>query len=369
MWVDTATVVPNFNFDESTHSLKVDINPNASPQAVFELLFMENIMQYVVDCTNNYGAALTTTNRPKTKNSRDAYFPPVSLDEMKKFFALCLLQGQISTSNMRRFFSYADILYVHPLFSYVMSGRRFEQILRVLYCSTTLSKKKEKGQPFLDMLIDQFQSIYSPPKELSLDESLLHFRSRLGFRVYNKNKKSKYGIKFYELTTSEGYLLNTEMYTGAVENKEQDSTNNKLEPLVLRLMKPYLMKGHKLYMDNFYNSYRLFEKLLALRTHSCGTLRSNRIGNPCELVNKKVKKGDHIWARRNQVYVSKWRDKRDVLIITTRDHPRLEPTTNRYAKELIKPIEIVAYNRHMSGINRCDQMISTYSTPRKPTVV
>nr|CAI5848324.1 unnamed protein product [Callosobruchus analis] len=362
-WEDTITDIPEFNFDESTNGLKINIDPNATPTDVFERLFTKDILQFLVDCTNHYRKVLTTTNRPKTKYARDAYYRDVTLDEMKKFFALCLLQGQISTSNMRRFFSYTDVLYFHPIFSFVMSGRRFEQILRVLYCASTFSKRKEKVQPFLDMLIAQYQSVYGPTKELSLDESLLHFRGRLAFRVYMKNKKAKYGIKFYELTTSDGYLLNTEMYSGTIEKENQEST--KLESVVLRLMKPFLMKGHELFMDNFYNSYQLSEKLLTRKTHTTGTLRSNRKGNPRELVNRKLKKGDHFWCRRKQVYVSKWRDKRDVLVITTRNHPRLITTKNRYGKEMIKPEEIVAYNRHMSGIDRCDQMTSTYSTMRK----
>nr|CAI5817199.1 unnamed protein product [Callosobruchus analis] len=362
-WEDTITDIPEFNFDESTNVLKINIDPNATPTDVFERLFTKDILQFLVYCTNHYGKVLTTTNRPKTKYARDAYYRDVTLDEMKKFFALCLLQGQISTSNMRRFFSYTDVLYFHPIFSFVMSGRRFEQILRVLYCASTFSKRKEKVQPFLDMLIAQYQSVYGPTKELSLDESLLHFRGRLAFRVYMKNKKAKYGVKFYELTTSDGYLLNTEMYSGTIEKENQEST--KLESVVLRLMKPFLMKGHELFMDNFYNSYQLSEKLLTLKTHTTGTLRSNRKGNPRELVNRKLKKGDHFWCRRKQVYVSKWRDKRDVLVITTRNHPRLITTKNRYGKEMIKPEEIVAYNRHMSGIDRCDQMTLTYSTPRK----
>ncbi|KAJ8967836.1 hypothetical protein NQ314_002610 [Rhamnusium bicolor] len=122
------------------------------------------------------------------------------------------------------------------------------------------------------MLISQFQSAYSPSKELSLDESLLHFRGRLNFRVYIKNKKSRYGLKFFELTTSDGYLLNMELYSGSVK-EDDESDNTKTEAVVMRLMKPYLMKGHELFMDNYYNSYELSEKLLSFKTHTNGTLR------------------------------------------------------------------------------------------------
>nr|CAI5828977.1 unnamed protein product [Callosobruchus analis] len=175
-------------------------------------------------------------------------------------------------------------------------------------------------------------------------------------------RKDKYGIKFIELATSDGYVLNIEMYSGA-EHKDVNMT--KTTALVLRLLKPYLMKGHDVFMDNYYNSVELSEKLLNLRTHTNGILRSNRRGNPKQLVKKKLKKGEHFWLPKKYVYISKWKDKRDVLMITTRNHPQLITSKNRFGKEKVKPEEVVVYNDHMSGIDRCDQMTSTYCSPRK----
>ncbi|KAL0879689.1 hypothetical protein ABMA27_003404 [Loxostege sticticalis] len=57
-------------------------------------------------------------------------------------------------------------------------------------------------------------------------------------------------------------------------------------------------------MDNFYNSVPLTEKLLDLKTHTNGTLRANRKGNPTVLTHKKLKKGEHCWLRKNRLYVS-----------------------------------------------------------------
>ncbi|XP_022176670.1 piggyBac transposable element-derived protein 4-like [Myzus persicae] len=71
------------------------------------------------------------------------------------------------------------------------------------------------------------------------------------------------------------------------------------------------------------------------------------------------------WRRNKNVYVSKWKDKRDVLCITSKNHPKIVSTTNRYGGEKNKPIEIKDYNDFMSGIDRSDQMVSYYSCPRK----
>nr|CAH7725052.1 unnamed protein product [Callosobruchus chinensis] len=46
----------------------------------------------------------------------------------------------------------------------------------IFCCSDENSKKKDKVQPFIDLLLASFQDAYGPKKELSIDESLLHFR-------------------------------------------------------------------------------------------------------------------------------------------------------------------------------------------------
>jgi len=112
-------------------------------------------------------------------------------------------------------------------------------------------------------------------------------------------------------------------------------------------------------MDNYYKSITLSNVLLNKQTHVPGKLRNNRKVKPKEVVNKKL-----VWKLRGLVYVSKWKDKRDVVRITTNE-PTFILSTNKYGQERFKPIEIVKYNEFMSGIDRADQMISYYACPRK----
>ncbi|KAI4474032.1 hypothetical protein M0802_015829 [Mischocyttarus mexicanus] len=121
-----------------------------------------------------------------------------------------------------------------------MTGRRFEQLLRCINGHYTghadsSTQKLNKIYPILQPILDNFQTAYSPSKALSLDESLLLFRGK----SHNIEKTSK--------TSS----------------------------LVLRLMQPYLNKGHHLFMENFYNSVELSKELLKHKTHTTGTLCPN----------------------------------------------------------------------------------------------
>jgi hypothetical protein len=59
----------------------------------------------------------------------------------------------------------------------------------------------------------------------------------------------------------------------------------------------------------------------------------------------------------------KWKDKRDVLTISFEfPHSMIEIEKNRNIK---KPISVIKFNEHMSGIDRQDQMTSYYPFERK----
>lgn len=94
-------------------------------------------------------------------------------------------------------------------------------------------------------------------------------------------------------------------------------------------------------------------------------LIKNRKGNPSLLTNRKLKKGDYFWQRKNNVYVSVWKDKRPVFTITTRNRPKLIQVSNRFGKLSTKPEKVASYNRYIGGIDHVDQMTSYYSSPRK----
>ena len=73
------------------------------------------------------------------------------------------------------------------------------------------------------------------------------------FQTIYTDKRSRFGIKTYVLFDCKtGYVLDTIIYTGSKsliteENEEVRKAGN----IVLMLLKPYLGKGHSLYVDNY----------------------------------------------------------------------------------------------------------------------
>lgn len=67
----------------------------------------------------------------------------------------------------------------------------------------------------------------------------------------------------------------------------------------------------------------------------------------------------------NDMTICKWRDKRDVLVISNKHQIQLVNVSNRNGKVSLKPNVVADYNLGMSGVDRGDQMISYYSCLRK----
>ena len=260
-----------------------------------------------------------------------------------------------------------NFLYNHPFFGRFISRNRFETTL--LSCLTfydntdNTSQRIHKIKNVVEHIVTNIQEIYSPGRNLSLDEALLLWRGRLFFRQYIPNKAAKYGIKLYELSTPNGFILNILIYEGKGTVYNQSSSH--AHGVVQKLMDPYLNKGHVVYIDNFYTSVNLAESLLQQKTHIVGTLRKNRKFNPKEVINKKLAKGESVWKRKGNVVVGKWKDKREVCMISTYHEFKMVNWKNSRGIESMKPNIIIDYNQFMAGVDRADQMMSYYSTPRK----
>ena len=67
----------------------------------------------------------------------------------------------------------------------------------------------------------------------------------------------------------------------------------------------------------------------------------------------------------DDITVAKWKDKRDVHVISNAHKPEMVPVANRRGVERQKPNIIQDYNNGMSGIDRSDQMLSYHSGLRK----
>ena len=217
-----------------------------------------------------------------------------------------------------------------------------------------------------DNLVNKFKSLYNLGEHISIDEAMLNWRGRLGFKVYMKSKPTKHGIKSYVLADSKSsYCWNLCIY------KRDKKT---LLETVTELLTPQCYNlYHSLYMDNFYNSIALSENLLEKKIHTVGTLRGNR-GEPQELRRgqlNRLQQHEVVAFDNGKVVVLAWKDKRVVKALTTKHDASVCSITrrqrggNRDVEVISKPVAITDYNDHMAGVDKMDQMISYYPCTRK----
>uniref|UniRef100_A0A8C6NXJ7 PiggyBac transposable element-derived protein domain-containing protein n=1 Tax=Nothobranchius furzeri TaxID=105023 RepID=A0A8C6NXJ7_NOTFU len=325
------------------------------------------LLDHVVHQTNLYASQYFQAHPDLPQHSRGNAWKPVSVSELKTFFGLTFLTGYVKKPSTEMYWS-VDEVDATPYFSKTMSRNRFQIIWKFLHyndnANLDVNDKMYKVRPVLDYIVEKFKQMYQPDKNICIDEGMMLWRGRLSFRVYNPQKPVKYGIKSYILCDSAtGYCFNMRPYFGE---------GSSLPDTVFSLLDRLSGHGYTLYMDNFYNSVALCERLLEAQTNVCGTLRKNR-GEPQvirDLVKTDLGIGDKVVRHNDKVMVVAWQDKRLVKMVTTchQDGMQKVDVWQKGHKDKVaqfKPECVVAYNSHMNGVDKLDQNISYYPFIRR----
>lgn len=296
-------------------------------------------------------------------------------EEMLAFFGMVIAMGVVPMPEYDDYWSTFNILN-HPWFPSIFSRDRFKQILRYLHCadnSKTPARdhpdyKLHKVKPLVDHLNHIFPLLYIPSQSVSIDESMVGTKCRVSFIQYMPKKPKKFGIKLWLLCEAmTGYCCQLQVYTGRVEGGAEHGLSHRV---VFDLIRQYLNKNYVVYFDNFYTSYLLVKDLLAQRTFSCGTIRSNRIGFPADLrVHERLRRGDAHFRKTNGITAVRWCDKRDVFAMSSLHGNKMQviPQRRGEGEPIVKPSMIVDYNMYMNGVDKCDQLLVSYALCRKST--
>ena len=308
-----------------------------------------------------------------TPKARLASWKEVGITEMKNFLGLYILAGIHKLPQFWMYWSTAQVLQT-PIFPKTMTRNNFQRLLRCVHFAhggDNDTDRMWRVRPFLDRLIPKFQQLFYPGQNIAIDEGMLLWRGQLVFKVYNPLKPIKYGIKSYVLCDSiTGYCYAMKPYHGK---------SSKLIDTVLFLLGDLKGRGHHLFMDNYYNSVDTSVQLLALDTHTCGTLRKRR-GEPQaikDLTLGSLKAGEHVMVHNGKAMIVVWRDKKLVKCVSTIHPDQMLMTEHRLAdkdkdkekaprrEKVIKPKCVLEYNKYMHGVDSLDQQIGYYMCARK----
>ncbi|UYV77202.1 hypothetical protein LAZ67_15000101 [Cordylochernes scorpioides] len=248
-----------------------------------------------------------------------------------------------------------------------MNERRFVFLLNVLRFDNRESREERRKDDKLapirelcELFIAKCSSLYTPGTNCTIDESLLNFRGRCGFKQYIPNKPAKYGIKVFVLADSATYyFLTGKIYIGKDSNYDPNfsvPTN-----VVLELVKPIENTNRNITTDNWYTSYELAMELKKRNITLVGTLKKNKAIIPKNfLLNGDIGVSQYGFDAMGVTilsYVPK--QKKRVILLSSMHHE------NYTEKDSNKPEIIVYYNYTKGGVDTHDQLCANYTCKRK----
>jgi hypothetical protein len=264
--------------------VKVRVKGDPGPMDFFNLYITQKIIELLVVETNRYAKqyiALKGDTLKEHSNVRN--WKETDEHEMRAFLGVLLLMGIIVMKFLH--FSNND----DPSFDPKDENR----------------DRLHKIRPLINMIRQRCTKVYYPGKNLSVDESLVLFKGRLAFKQYIKTKCARFGIKLYELCSSNGevkMMRNTR--TG--EDDEEHKDFSVTEKLPAKLMTGYYGNGHCVFVDNFYTSPKLAEYMVDNNTHLCGTVNRKRCNYSKEIALEELEKGKAVFYKSGQLLACKY---------------------------------------------------------------
>jgi hypothetical protein len=172
-------------------------------------------------------------------------------------------------------------------------------------------------------------------------------------------------MKIYKLCeSSRGYVWNFIVYTGkdTIYGQRHPGEQNSSR-IVLKVAHNLFDKGYCLYLNNWYTSPTLVDTLCSRKIDVVGTMRTNRKDFPDFVLRARLQKRKTGAVFHKKQMMMKWKDKRDVILISTFHGDSMDVTTRKGVIQ--KPYVVHDYNRNMGGVDRNDGQLQSYKLARE----
>lgn len=144
------------------------------------------------------------------------------------------------------------------------------------------------------------------------------------FKMYNKMKPIKWGVKIYSISESlTGYLLTVLPYFGkyTLANDTFNSspvTERTILKLVDTLKEVCDTEGMHIFMDRYYSGATLYEELLKRNVYATGTIMLNRKNLPFQIKKMSLNEDESIFFKSNNgIELILWKDKKVIAVLSS----------------------------------------------------
>jgi hypothetical protein len=254
------------------------------------------------------------------------------------------------------------------------------------------SKEKQKSDPLwkvrelLDKLNKQATDMWVPGKWVAIDEQRLGFQGASGMKLHISYKGEGGGFQ-YDVVCDVGYTYSFHFCHGPPPNVGEQYKHLDLSPTarqVVWLASRLPNRWTQIYMDNFFNSQKLFTALLIAEALAHGVARTNGRGVPPSIIQKEEKNKDRTKKLRGTTLTTKLHDSDacpDLFAVSVYDTKPVhilstaaecvewivkekEVWSNRIKKKAmmkyLRLIIIEDYNMNMNLTNIADQLRGSY---------
>lgn len=347
-------------FTEKPHHYPtLSIKPVRRPLDYFNDYFDTEFLEKIAHCTNLYYQR-TTGRELKSTSS-----------EIAKLFAIHIIMGCISYPRVACYWRTSTKL---GLISELMTRDRFFTLRNALHVVNSDAPAAEetdnplwKVQPMIDKVKDTCNKLERVPGYYSVHEQIIPFTGHCKLRRAVKNKTRRVGLKNFVLTTSEGLMLDFDIYKGA--NSNFVNSNLGLGPSVILHLVKSVPRGSCVYHDRYFTTIPLIEEMEKLGLHSTGTIMQNRIPDRASIEFKKDKEMQRGESQQFICYptaIVKWRDNKSVLLASNCAAADEQSDLKTWHKKQKGYINIAApkivrnYNQHIGGVNVLHQQMEYY---------
>ena len=149
------------------------------PWEAFSYILNNEVVQHVVDCTNERAAAFLGDNPRRKINS--ILWKPIDVPTMYIFFALCMVMGVVRLPRIHMYWSH-DICFGGPAVfcASVMSRNKYSNIMKFLRFSHVYQvirkQQKSRIEPILDLLRERCKEMVHPGLLIAIDDALILYK-------------------------------------------------------------------------------------------------------------------------------------------------------------------------------------------------
>ena len=332
----------------------------------YHLYLTPEIVDNIVLQTNREARRIREWNEHNRDKLRTDW-KPVTAEEIIAFAGLCILAGVCRSNHELQSCLWSE-REGRPGFIATMARTRYREIMKYMRFDDKATRqdreKNDKLAAFRDiwgMFVAQLPKFFIPGTDLCVDEQLVGFRGKCGFRQYIPSKPSKYGLKIWWCCDAEtSYPLTADIYLGKQAYQPREVGQG--ARVVKELVSPYRRSGRNVVADNFFSSVDLAQDLLVDGLTYVGTLRSNKPHVP-EAMKAHRSREDmtSLFGFHDQLTLVSYVPKpgKCVLAVSTHHHD------TAVVGEAKKPEIICHYNATKSGVDNLDHLATMHTTRRK----